>query len=235
MATRGTAAVLVAGVAAQLSVATVGALPWFVLPMSAGAYVAAGVAADRAEGRRSDVLRTAGTVLVLLGLIVLGPGVVSSGGDRIEIKQDLGTMLIVAQLGQAMSWRALRDVRSGLMASFGLLVLAASYAPDMLIGIPMLVGWIAVVLGLALLGGIGRIDATRAAAVAVAVGLAAFLVIPVEPTDGARARLGQLGGSSTGSRPGRSPPTGSTCVSAGRCRSRASCTCRRNHRRSGGR
>jgi transglutaminase-like putative cysteine protease len=193
VATKGTTAVLVAGVAAQLSVATVGALPWFVLPLSGLGYVISGLAAERAEGRRSDVLRGSGTALALLGLIALGPRVLSNA-DRVDIKEDLGMMLIIAQVGQALSWRTVRDLRSGLMASFGLLVLSASYAPDMLIGIPLLAGWVAVVCGLALLGGVGRVDAARATTVAVAVGLAAFLIIPFDPTDGARARLRQSHG-----------------------------------------
>ncbi|MCW2542605.1 MAG: transglutaminase domain protein, partial [Frankiales bacterium] len=188
MASRGTIAVLVSGVAAQLSVATVGALPWFVLPLSALAYVLGALAADRAEGRRAEVLRVSGTVVVLAGLVALAPAILSSA-DRVDVKGQLGLLLIVAQIGQGLSWRGLRDVRSGLMASFGLLVLAASYAPDVLIGIPLLIGWAAVVLGLARLGGVGRTDAARAATVAVAIGLAAFLITPVHETAGARARL----------------------------------------------
>jgi transglutaminase-like putative cysteine protease len=193
VSSRGTAAVLVSGVAAQLSIATVGAMPWFVLPLSVLGYVAGGLAADRAEGSTAEGLRWAGTALALLAVIALGPGVVQNG-DRVEIKGDLGLMLVAAQVGQAMSWRALRDVRSGLVASFGLLVLAASYAPDVLIGAPLLVGWVAVLLGLTRLGGVGRLDAVRATSVAVALGLAAYLLIPVEPTDGALARLGQQAG-----------------------------------------
>ena len=178
MASRGTTAVLVAGLAAQLSVATVGALPWFVLPLSAVGYVVAGLAAERAEGRRSDVLRGSGTALALIGLVALGPGVLSNA-DRVDIKEDLGMMLIIAQVGQALSWRSLRDRRSALMAAFGLLLLSASYAPDVLIGAPLLIGWVAVVCGLALLGGVGRVDAARATTVALAVGLAAFLHHPL--------------------------------------------------------
>ena len=125
------------------------------------------------------------------------------------------------------------------MASFGLLVLAASYAPDMLIGIPMLVGWVAVVLGMAHCSAAWAGSTPPApAAVAVAVGLAAFLLIPVEPTDGARARLSRLGGAaSTTGIPTAALHHGSARPApAGHAvRDRRSCACRRTRRRCGGR
>jgi hypothetical protein len=191
--------VTAAGLAAQLSVATVGALPWLALPIAAVAYVAACEVADRATGKRSQALRWAGTGLVLAGVLLLGPRLAITG-DREQLKQTLGMMLITAQVGQALSWRQQRDVRSALMASFGLLVLSASYAPDVLIGVPLLLGWSAVIVALALLGGLGRLEATRAAAVAVVLGLVGFLVIPVTPTEGARSRLAALAAGSSASR-----------------------------------
>lgn len=182
-------AVLLAGVMAQLSVATVGALPLYLLPLSGFAYVGAGLAARNATPQRAQVLRVAGTALTLVAIAAVLPRLLGAP-DRAEIKGQLGLLLIAAQIGQALGWRTLRDLRSSLLASFGLLVLSASYAPDMLIGAPLLGGWVAVVLGLARLGGVGRVEAARAASLAVALGLAAFLVVPAPPTDGAILRLG---------------------------------------------
>ena len=196
---RGDVAVLLAGVAAQVSVATVGAMPWLLLPVSAGAYVGVRDLASRLSGRQADVLRWSGTVLALLGLVVFGSRVVGTA-DRTEIKQALGLMLVTAQIGQAMGWRQVRDLRSALAASLGLLVLSSSYSPDVLIGLPLLVGWTAIVVGLALVAGLGRLEAVRAAAVAVVLGLVGFLLIPVHPTQGARNRLAALAAGSEGSR-----------------------------------
>jgi len=188
-----------AGLAAQLSVATVGAIPWAVLPLVAAGFVMAGLAADRATGRRSEFLRWAGTALTVIAVVVIAPAVLQPG-DREAVKQGLGLMLMAAQIGQALSWRQLRDVRSGLIASFGLLVLSASYAPDVLIGAPLLLGWTAVVVALARLGGLGRVEAGRTAAAAVALGLVAFLLVPAPPTDAARSRLSTLAAQGPASR-----------------------------------
>lgn len=187
----GVGTVLVAGVAAQVAVATVGALPWAALPLTAGGLVAAGQLAARAEGRRSELLKHAGTALAVAATLVLAPVVVTAG-DRQDLKVGLGLLLLIAQVAQALSWQADRDVRSGLLASSGLLVLAASYAPDVLVGFPLIVGWSAVMAGLARMSGLHRAEVARATALALVLGLVAFLLVPASPTEAARSRLAAL-------------------------------------------
>ncbi len=183
----GRRAVLVAGVAGQVSAALVGALPtWALVPAVLG-YLGCAVLVDRADPRHAKRLRTGGSALSLLvaALVVLSfHGTV----DPETAKPLLGLMLVGAQVGQVLSWTGRRELRSGLFAALGLLVLSASYAPDLLVGVPLVVGWVALLVAL------GALQGTRpvmpAVAVAVVLGLVGFLLVPVPGSAGVRSRLG---------------------------------------------
>lgn len=179
-------AVVATGLAGQLAGASVGALPWALLPVSAGFYVAAGWWAGQLDERRGAMLRRAGSAVALVVILVLLPTLELPPAPQ-ELKGTLGLMLVGVQVGQAMSWRHDRDLRGGLLTALGLLVVGASYAPDILVGIPLLLGWVAALVAL------GRLQGTRsvvpATAVAVVLGLVAFLLVPVPVSASLRSKL----------------------------------------------
>ena len=91
-----------------------------------------------------------------------------------------------------------RDLRTALIVAVGLLVLGASYSPDVLVGLPLLVGWVAVLLALGSLARVPLRPLLPAAALAVVLGLVAFLLVPVPGPAGARSRLAGRGGATGG-------------------------------------
>lgn len=183
---RAARAVVVAGLAGQLSAALVGALPWLLLPASMGLYVVAAMLSLRASEGRGKILRYVGSALVLVSAGVI-LATLQRPLDPLLLKGSLGLLLVAAQVGQAMSWRQSRDLGSGLVTALGLLVLGASYAPDVLVGLPLLVGWVAVLVALSHLHGSQPV--LPVTAVAVVLGLVAFLLVPVPVAAGVRSRL----------------------------------------------
>lgn len=183
---RAARAVVVAGLAGQLSAALVGALPWLLLPASMGLYVVAAMLSLRASDGRGKILRYVGSALVLVSAGVI-LATLQRPLDPLLLKGSLGLLLVAAQVGQAMSWRQSRDLGSGLVTALGLLVLGASYAPDVLVGLPLLVGWVAVLVALSHLHGSQPV--VPVTAVAVVLGLVAFLLVPVPVAAGVRSRL----------------------------------------------
>ena len=181
----GRGATLVAALAGQLSAAVVGALSWQVLPLAAAALVGITRFAGRVPSHRAALLRHAGSAAALLctlAVLATSPPL----DDPTALKPTLGLLLLGAQLGQAAHWQAARDLRAGLGCALGLLVLAASYAPDVLVGAPLVLGWAAAVVALV------RPHARRVVAptaVAVVLGLVAFLLVPVPLSPSLRSRL----------------------------------------------
>ncbi len=180
-------AVVVAGLAGQVAAALVGALPLWALPFVVVLHLAAVALVRRFGDRHASRLKATGSGL---SLVVAGLVVVSYGGtvDPASLKPLLGLMLVGAQIGQVLSWTGRRELRSGLFAALGLLVLSASYAPDLLVGIPLVVGWVAVLVALARMHGTGSV--VPATAVALVLGIVAFLLVPVPGSAGVRSRLG---------------------------------------------
>ena len=193
---------LLAGVLGQLSVAVAGVLPWAALPLVVALFVACALASARAGESRARVLRgiaTAGSlVLLLLTLPVLTP-------DRDGLRTSLGLLLIGVQVVHSLTWRARRDLETALLVAAALLVLGASFAPDVLVGLPLVAGWAAVVAGAVLAAGQRGIEGTAgiasggsrtpvatATALAVVLGVAGFLLVPVEPTPEQRNPLAAL-------------------------------------------
>jgi transglutaminase-like putative cysteine protease len=185
----GTAALLVAGLAGQLSASAVGALPLSLFPVTAVLLLAAAWLSAHADEARAVNLRKAGTV-GSLGVALVGLPIVAAGGaDALHLKGSLALMLLGVQVAQALSWRESRDLRTGLSCAVGLLLLGASYAPDVLVGLPILVGWVAALVALGQLKGLRPRQLVAPTAVAVVFGLVAFLLIPVPATAGLRSRL----------------------------------------------
>lgn len=162
-------AALLAGLSAQLAVATVGVLPWVALPVTALLFVWVSRAPRPAPVR-------------VAALLVLGAAAVLSAPQLVDgstgLKEQLGVLLVLAQVAQATSWRGPRDMHVGLLAALGLLVLAASFAPDALIGGPILLGWTAVLVALAQLAGVRGRQLRAPVGIALVGGLVAFLLVP---------------------------------------------------------
>jgi transglutaminase-like putative cysteine protease len=106
----------------------------------------------------------------------------------------LGPLLVAVQVLQALTWRTRRDLQTALLVALGLLVLGGSYAPDTVVGLPLLAGWAsALVAGLLLRRGTqpaaGARPVVAATALALALGVAAFLLVPVPDDRALRSRL----------------------------------------------
>ncbi len=188
-------AILVAGLAGQLSAAVVGILPWAVLPVTAVLLVVLGHVGLRADDRRAELLRKGATVVALVVSALSFPSIVGVA-DPQRLKGSLGLLLVAIQVCQAVGWRSPRERRGGVLTALGVLVLAASYAPDVLVGLPLVVGWVAVLVALGQLGGSRARQLTPAVAVAVALGLVAYLLIPAPVSAGVRSRLAARSGES---------------------------------------
>ena len=198
---------VMAGLLAQLSAALAGVLPWPLLPVVAVLHAVAVVAAERAGERRARQLNAVATGLALLLAAVTAPRL---SADRDALRTALGLLLVLVQVVQALTWRTLREIRLGLAIAAALLVLGASFAPDLLVGLPLLVGWGAVVGGIVLcvdarmrehtdvvVAGGRRSPLVPVTASALALGLGCFLLIPVTQIPTQRnplAALSSLGG-----------------------------------------
>lgn len=185
----GTTALLVAGLAGQLSASAVGALPLALFPVTAALLLGGAWLSGHADDARSAVLRRTGTVGSLGVAVASLPSVFSGGADAPHLKGSLALMLLGVQVAQVLGWRELRDLRTGLSCAVGLLLLGASYAPDVLVGVPILIGWVAALVALGHLKGLRSRQLFAPTAVAVVFGLVAFLLVPVPATAGLRSRL----------------------------------------------
>ena len=188
-------------VCGELAVTVAGVLPAVLLPVA----VTVGLLGERLSARvpdaRARLLRGVATAGCLLLTAALAPGVLGSGeaGPR----GVLGPLLVGIAALQTLAWQRPRDVQTGVVAAVGLLVLGASFAPDVLIGLPLLVGWWAVVVAVVLAVREGtaagadvvlRAPAPRApvvvaSALAAVLGVVAFLLVPVPEEAGLRSRL----------------------------------------------
>ncbi len=199
---QGVVAGLVAGLAGQVATAVVGILPWSVLPLTASLLVVAVRLGLRASERSAVLLRRGATTTALVVALACLPGVIGVA-DVHAVKGTLGLMLVAIQVCQAVSWQVPRERRSGLFTALGVLVLAASYSPDVLVGVPLLVGWAALLVALAQLQGARLLQVVPAVSVALVLGLVTFLVVPAPVSAGIRSRLsGQAAGDPVGQQRG---------------------------------
>jgi transglutaminase-like putative cysteine protease len=205
---------VVAGVLGQLSAAVAGVVAWPLLPVVVVLYVGAAVAAERATEQRARWFSGAATAVAVVLALFTVPGL---GADRDGLRTSLGLLLVLIQVAHALTWRVRRDVQTGLCIAAALLVLAASFAPDVLVGLPLVAGWAVVVAG-----AVTCVDAHRregvdvdlggrpapvlaATATALALGLGCFLLVPNAPTPAERNPLAGL--TSFGSVAGRGAVT----------------------------
>ncbi len=190
-------AALVAVLTGQVATAVAGVLPVPLL-LVAVVITAAG-AAVAARGVAQELVRRGATLAVgLLALAVL-PRIAAGEG----LREVLGPLLVGVVALQAWTWHARSDLRTGVVAACGLLVLGASYAPDVLVGLPLLVGWGAALAALVLAvrerstegadvvlrAASPRAPLVLAAAFAALLGLVAFLLVPVPEEAGLQSRL----------------------------------------------
>lgn len=212
-------AVVAAGVSGQLAVTVAGVLPWPALCLAAAVLVAGSRAALAADDRRARLLRAVASGLILLLALLTPPRALAGGGPG-GARDALGLLLVGVVAAQGLTWRTDRDLRVGLLGAVGLLVLGASYSPDVLVGLPLLTGWAA-----ALVAG-ARLHQLRVApgplrlgqlatptALAMVLGLVAFLLVPAHVSASLRGRLGQA---TTGASPlGDAAPRSTSSYRAG--------------------
>lgn len=148
--------VLAAGVAGQLAAASSGVLSPVVVPFTLGALVGLDQLRTRSP-RHQVLLGNVASGAVALAVLVAAPMLIDGGSG---LRNVLGPLLLVVQLGQVLLWRTVRDVQTGLLVAFALLLLGASFAPDLVAGVPLGLGGAACVAGLAQL--VQHRDAGRA-------------------------------------------------------------------------
>lgn len=186
--------------------AVAGVLP-ALLALLAVALTAAGCALAVTGGpSRARLLRLLATVLAgLLALAVLPQALAAA-----EPRELLGPLLVGIAVVQSATWATRRDLQTGLLCGVGLLVLGASFAPDVLIGLPLLAGWGAALAAGILLGRARTLEAAdvvlpaagpvrtpvlSACALAAVLGLIGFLLVPASQDAGLRSRLAGAVGS----------------------------------------
>ena len=185
---RGVLAGVVAGLCGQVATAVVAILPWPVLPLTAALFVVAVWLGLRASEGGALLLRRGATTVALVVALAFLPRVIGVA-DVQAVKATLGLLLVAIHICQAASWQVPHERRSGLFTALGVLVLAASYSPDILVGLPLLVGWAALLVALAQLQEARLSQVVPAVSVALVLGLVAFLVVPAPVSAGIRSRL----------------------------------------------
>jgi transglutaminase-like putative cysteine protease len=180
---------LAAGVLGQVAAAVAGVLPWALLPVVAALYVGAVLASQRAGERRARQLNVVATAVAFVFAAFAFPRL---SVDRDVIRTTLGMLLVLIQVAHGLVWRTRHDIEIALGIAAALLVLGASFAPDLLVGLPLLAGWAVVVAGvvlaveqrgreaadLAVVGG-RRAPVAAAMSSALVLGMACFLLVPV--------------------------------------------------------
>ncbi len=191
-------AVAAAGGCAQAALATTPALPLVLLPLSAGALLGAVWWSARVAGVPPRTRRAVTGVANTLAVLLVGAALLTAGrsADVRDLSDHLGPALLALQLLHAATWRTARDLRAAMVVSGGMLVLAAADVREPLAGLPVVAGWAALVAAAVCLGQgePGRRAAARAVldrpgprphqvlpatGLAVLVGLALFLVVPL--------------------------------------------------------
>ena len=209
------AATLTAVLAGQVSTAVAGVLSPGVLLAAVAVTVAGASAAGRIPAPRAGLLRNGATGAAAILAVATVPRLSSGPGTR----EVLGPLLVGIVALQAWTWCARSDLRTALLAAFGLLVLGASYAPDVLVGLPLLVGWAAALVGVTLMSAartteqvdvVLRAPTSRpplaAPALAAALGLVCFLLVPVPEDAGVQSRLARAAADSGLAGSGRAAP-----------------------------
>ena len=130
-------AALVAVLAGQVGAWLAGVLPLLLLlPALLGTVGCARLATALPERTLRRV--ATGVALALCGLVLPQLSAASGAGGQRGV---LGSLLVGISVVQALTWQRRRDLQTAVLTALGLLVLGASFAPDVLVGLPLLVGW----------------------------------------------------------------------------------------------
>lgn len=200
-------AVLIASLCGSTSAALAGVLAWPLFVAAAVGTVLGAVLAASAPDDRARLLRALATVGVAALAMVMLP--IAFSGRGAGAREVLGPLLVGVAALQTLTWRSRRDLQAGLLSALGLLVLGASYAPDILVGLPLIVGWVAALSACALAQRQRDTEGVDAAAampsgrppvgpvvaatsLAAVLGLTAFLLVPVEAAGSASSPLAAL-------------------------------------------
>lgn len=211
---------LVVAVLSQVAGWTTGAVPAPIAALAASLLVAAWALTGTLRGH-DPTLRRAASLLAVVGALAFVPTLLSPGESG--LRGALGPMLVAVQVAQSLTWLSRRELQTGLVVAVGMLVLDASQVPDVLAGLPLVAGWIAAVHALL------RLQATTAAAptsgprrywavarraarppllaavaLALVLGLVAFLLVPQVHSPRQRAALGRGGDSGSSAGPAAS-------------------------------
>ncbi len=202
-------AALVAVLAGQVGAWLAGVLPLLLLlPALLGTVGCARLATALPERTLRRV--ATGVALALCGLVLPQLSAASGAGGQRGV---LGSLLVGISVVQALTWQRRRDLQTAVLTALGLLVLGASFAPDVLVGLPLLVGWGASVVAGVLAarertaesadvvaaGRAPRSSVVTPAALAGVLGLVLFLLVPMPQDTGLASRLGsQAGGVGSG-------------------------------------
>ncbi|MDT7572984.1 MAG: protein-glutamine gamma-glutamyltransferase [Actinomycetota bacterium] len=205
---------LVAGILGQVAAAVAGVLPWPLLPVVAILYAGGVLLVERATEERARLLNRIATAAALALAVLTVPRLSS---DRDTLRTTLGLLLVLIQVVHGLTWRTRRDVEIALGMAAALLVLGASFAPDVLVGLPLLAGWAAVVAGVVLcvdrrtaeaadagVAGGRRTPLVAVTSASLVLGLAAFLLVPVPDTPARRSSFVSF---ASGTGPGRGAAT----------------------------
>ncbi len=208
-------AALIAVLAGQVGAWLSGVLPWVLLPIALLATVGC---SRLSSALPEQTARRVATGLALVLSVLVLPGL--AGGAPGDLRGVLGPLLVGICVVQALTWQQRRDLQTAVLGALGLLVLAASYAPDVLVGLPLLVGW-----GATLVAGVlAAQERSRAtadvvlaahprtpsllvpAALAGVLGLVVFLLVPMPQDTGLTSRLGTQATAASGAGTGRGAP-----------------------------
>ncbi|MCW2621171.1 MAG: transglutaminase domain protein, partial [Frankiales bacterium] len=208
-------AVLAVGVLGQVAVGLAGVLPLPLAVLTATLLVVVARRGAFCAGRlRPALLSLVGIGAGLCGLVALQSAGSQEGvaPSLVGLRDVLGPVLVALQLLHALSWRTRRDLQVAMLVGGGLLVLSGSYAPDLVVGLPLLAGGTGAVAATVLLvdlrradgadvvvaGGSGRgLAVPVTTALAVVLALVAFLLIPVPKKAGIRTTASAAGASAT--------------------------------------
>ena len=208
-------AAITAVLAGQTAAWVAGVLPLPLLVLAFAVTLSCAALSARVPARYG---RLGSNALALALAAVTVPQVAGAGGTA-GLREVLGPLLVGVCAVHALAWEGQRDLQTALVGASGLLVLGASFAPDILVGAPLLIGVGALLAGgllnrcerdrasaqVVVPGGVsGRSLAVPAALVGV-LGLALFLLIPLPDGAGATSRAAAAAGAGLGGS-GRAAP-----------------------------
>ncbi len=197
-------AALLAVVSGELAAAVADVLPLALLVLVVVVTVAGAELAKRAPEQRAVLLRRLATAACVVLALLVAPRLRDGGGEG-GPRAVLGPLLVGVAAVQTLTWQRRRDLQTGILGALGLIVLGASFAPDILVGLPLLIGWCAALVGGALAvrarategvdvvlsASSPRSPVVAATALAAVLGLVGYLLLPVPEDAALRSRIAE--------------------------------------------